>query len=222
MLNFDEYIERMMMCGFENINIQNYTDYTWCEELWENYIEAIVIPNLNRTEHNCIRIIIMEACPQGVFPHLNYIFHNLNEPISHIRDKYLQQIYSGIFPQNNWRLITKTDALIQLAQQNIVLLDIFPFHGFNPVLNNRNNLRRTITQNLSNIVDAQKVDNIADSVEFETENIKLLFCLPNTYSIEAFGGVFNNYVNFGTITSGAGFPSNSLLVRAVNNGFNCR
>ena len=105
----------------------NYHNYTALEDDWDHYYNKIFL--LKRNVNNQLRLIFCESGPENA---ANYMFlgDSLDEIITTENDKYLQQIYTGVFPTvNNNALPTRRNALIQLAQVNILILDLLPTHG---------------------------------------------------------------------------------------------
>ena len=160
MITFADYQNRMALIGLPNASISQYYQYAFCEIKWLDYLQHIFMPNLNQNRQD-LRLIIMESCPgpNNNFPHQNYIFNNLNNHMHGRRDRYLWQTYRGIFMPDPaiLRAISKYDALVQLAQVNILLVDIIPTHQ---IYLNVNNLRQGVINNLINIADFDKINSI--------------------------------------------------------------
>lgn len=105
----------------------NFHNYITLEDDWDYYYNDLFLPNYNG--NNQLRLIFCESGPENA---ANYMFlrDSLDEIITTINDKYLQQIYNGVFPLvNAVDLPTRRNALIQLAQQNVLILDLLPTHG---------------------------------------------------------------------------------------------
>jgi hypothetical protein len=105
----------------------NFHNYITLEDDWDFYYKNIFLPYYN--ENNQLRLIFCESSPENS---ANYMFlsASLEDIITTENDKYLQQIYNGVFPHVCTKsLPTRRNALIQLAQQNILILDLLPTHG---------------------------------------------------------------------------------------------
>jgi hypothetical protein len=99
------------------LNLQNYPLNEALENDWINYIKNIFLPNYN--QNNQLRIICCESGPGNI---ANYMFTQafLGNIITAQTDRYLQQIYTGVFPNIN-ALPTRSNAFIQLANENILI-----------------------------------------------------------------------------------------------------
>ncbi len=225
MITFAEYQNRMALIGLPNVSIAQYYQYTFCEVKWLDYLQNIFIPNLNQNRQD-LRLIIMESCPgpNNTFPNQNYIFNNLNNFMHGIRDSYLWQTYRGVLMPNPAipGSITKHDALVQLAQQNVLLVDIIPTHQIDL---NVNNLRQAVIANLINIADASKINSLIsylNSLALNPYLIKSVTSLGSTYNPHL--NIINNMLKksnyFGSMTDPTShYPSYNLLINIINNGF---
>jgi len=118
--------------------------------------------------------------------------------------------------------ITKLDALIQLAQQNILLVDIIPTHQID--LNN-NNLRQGVIANLINIADANKINSLINYLNNLVLNpliIKSVTSLGTTYNpqLHTINDMIFNSRDYGSMTDPTShYPSYNLLLNIIKNGF---
>jgi hypothetical protein len=222
MLNFNDYQQKMNAIGFMPVTLNDYLNHLYYEAQWMNYFYNIFSFNQFCLQNGFLRIIIMEACPPGNFPHNNYIFDNLGSLLNAQNDKYLQQIYKGFFPNSKWNQITKRDALIALSQQNVLLLDLMPAHGFNFILNGIN-LRGNVNNNPVACCHLEKVRHIIKYFgNIQNLQIRSVFSMPPTYNTIALNALLNNPnhpIYCGTMTAGSGYPSFNLLLQLINNGF---
>ena len=132
------------------------------EESWKYYFCNIFMPifneKKNEEELQEIKVIIWESCPGGmVFPHPNYAFNNLDEPLIWPRDKFLIEAAKKVF-NRNWagikqdincdkstkRDITKRDILNWISKEGYLIMDLLPTHGFE-----MKNIRKKITTSSS-------------------------------------------------------------------------
>lgn len=215
----------MALIGLPNATISQYYQYAFCEIKWLDYLQDIFIPNLNQNRQD-LRLIIMESCPgpNNNFPNQNYIFNNLNNLMHGKRDSYLWQTYRGVFMPNPAvpGSITKHDALVQLAQRNVLLVDIIPTHQIDL---NVNNLRQRVIANLLNIADTDKINsliNYLNNLALNSFLIKSVTSLGTTYNPQ-FNILNNKIINsnyFGSMTDPAShYPSYNLLRNIINSGF---
>lgn len=190
----------------------NYIVYSTLEAEWSYYFEHIFIPNRNPELQT--RIIACESGPENID---NYMFSRdfLNNIIVANTDKYLQQIYTGVFPHvNNNALPTRRNALIELAQQNVLILDILPTHG----IKLKPKERRRIAENVT--LGIYQIEKILD-LEFIT-NIPLNYVFavpPSLYLHNNLQNLLpNNFIERGNINIGQGHaPSRYALQRLINN-----
>lgn len=225
MITFAEYQNRMVLIGLTNASIAQYYRYTFCEVKWLYYLQNIFMPNLNQNRQD-LRLIIMESCPgpSNTFPNQNYIFNNLNNFMNGKRDSYLWQTYRGVLMPNpaDPGAITKHDALVQLAQQNVLLVDIIPTHQIDLSVNN---LRQGVIDNLINIADASKINsliNYLNSIALNPFLIKSVTSLGSTYNphLNIINNMIINSNYFGSMTDPTShYPSYNLLINLINNGF---
>ena len=213
MLNFTNYSHKIASIGANNglPLADNYHNYTCYEHQWEFYFYNLFIQNFNI--NNPIRITIMESCPAGDFPNTNYIFSNLEENLNPINHRYLHQIFIAFFGNIP---ITKGEALISLANINVLIIDILPTHGFRLRADIR---RNSINLNPINCCDFNKINNfIIPELEFIGE-IKTVYSMPPSIDINVIDNHINNNINYGSMTANSGFPSYNLLINLIANGF---
>lgn len=122
-----------------------YSDYYWINwyqqycyyetNWWTNYFDRIFSATLRNTYKKVnIQFYFWESCPGGMpFPHPNYAFdeNRYNQIIDGTRDKYLKEIcdYNNV----SWKLAGSNkkieEALIELANKGIIIVDVYPTHG---------------------------------------------------------------------------------------------
>lgn len=207
-----EYNESLHNISNRIARLGNYELYCNSELDWVNYINNIFFPNRNPNLQT--RIIVCESGPENI---ANYMFGQnfLNNVINARTDRYLQQIYSGVFPHvNNNALPTRRNALIELAQQNVLILDILPTHG----IKLKPNERRRIAENVT--LGIYQIEKILD-LEFIT-NIPLNYVFavpPSLYLHNNLQNLLpNNFIERENINIGQGHaPSRYALQRLINN-----
>ena len=153
MFTLNQYDNFMTLVSNRVYNLRNYASYICFENAWLNYLNNIFLPFSNQNLPP--RIFIAESAPNGIYRNnKNYIFHlnTLNNNVNEKSDMYLYRYYRGVFPNftpDQTRLISKHQALIDLAAQNILILDLLPTHG----IKLKENDRTTINTHLMNLVN---------------------------------------------------------------------
>lgn len=190
----------------------NYELYSTLEADWSNYFEHIFTPNRNPELQ--IRIITCESGPENID---NYMFSRdfLNNIIIANTDKYLQQIYTGVFPNvNNNALPTRRNALIELAQQNVLILDILPSHGIKLKTKERRRIAESVTlgiYQIEKILNLEFIPNITVNYVFAVP--------PSLYLHNNLQNLLpNNFIERGNLNIGQGHaPSRYALQNLINN-----
>jgi hypothetical protein len=190
----------------------NHELYSILEADWSDYFEHIFRPNRNPELQ--IRIITCESGPENID---NYMFSSvfLDNIIVANTDKYLQQIYTGVFPHvNNNALPTRRNALIELAQQNVVILDILPTHGIklNPTE------RRRIAENVT--LGIYQIEKILDLEFIPNITLNYVFAVPpSLYLNNNLQNLLpDNFIERGNINIGQGHaPSRYALQNLIDN-----
>jgi hypothetical protein len=191
--------------------IPNYKNYEYCENEWDIYYKGIFLTHKPQNDNFPLRLIIMESCPIGPSPHPNYIFSNLTDTLNAISHRYLDQIYKGFFSKKS--KVTKQRALIELAKLNVLILDILPSHGMR--LESKIS-RPNINMNPRDTCDLDKVNNI---IKKTNSPVHIVYSMPPSINFRAINCCLLPNTCFGTMTSGAGFPSNNLLRKHISLGF---
>lgn len=141
-----------------------------------------------------------------------------------IHDSYLWKTYRGVLMPNpaDPRAISKHEALVQLAQQHVLLVDIIPTHQIDLSVNN---LRQGVIDNLKNMADASKINsliNYLNSIALNPFLIKSVSSLGSTYNphLKMINNMIINSNYFGSMTDPTShYPSYNLLINLINNGF---
>ena len=193
------------------VGLGNYADYTCFEKDWLYYFEKIYLPNCNKKLPP--RIIIAESAPGGVYVrNVNFIFHTtfLKKRICSTRDVYLYRYYRGVFPATSIKSVkalTKEQALIDLAKQNILILDLLPTHGITIKSKERTKIKTTLLGS----IDYSKIS------QFKNQKIDYVFSVPpRLYDV----GMCNihlgpNFTEFGNVNSGQGHAPSIKAIRSV-------
>lgn len=219
MLNSNQYLAKINAIGLNNdLPIsKNFANYQFYEDKWNAYFNNVFIPNIGKSE--ILRLIIMESCPEGNFPNPNYIFddlHNILSPTSH---KYLHQTFKGFYPSVATQNLTKVDALIQLSNQNVLLIDILPSHGFK--LESRPH-RCNVSIDSINCCDYLKVNDRVNYIKKLNNNpieVRTVFSMGPSVNYRQLSIIIPGSICFGSMTSRAGYPSYRLLEEFIKNGF---
>ena len=192
----------------------NYAHYNDSEMDWENYKNNIYLPNYNPEKQT--RIIFCESAPKKMS---NYMFlhDSLHEIISVKNDKYLQQIYNGVFGLVKTKdLPTRRNALIQLAQQNVLILDILPTHRIKLNTNERRIVNVSPFKNL--ILDLPKILGLPNIPNID---LNYVFAVPPTLHTLNFIQYLlpANFIDRGNLNIGQGHaPSRHELERLIIQG----
>ena len=173
----------------------DYSYYLRCEKEWWDYFEKIFSkfsnPNL------VPRIVITESAPmKGTWPADNhYIFaiQNLHQLINPVKDAYLYRLCRGFMyemHQEDIQEMSKRDVLIELAKQNVLILNLLPTHGIQLEFNDRKKILSELLDNL----DFRKITN------FEYDPTHLLFAVPpNLYNLNLAQKWGKRFIDFGNI-----------------------
>ncbi len=187
---------------------------------WDDYYNNIYKPNSIQTAPP--RIFIAESAPSGHY-HINsnYIFlqNTLNNNVHHKRDMYLYRYYRGVFPNTTPRLVqtlTKRQALIDLSNQNILILDLLPTHGIKLEANERVKIKN----NLLNLLNF----GFFNGLNYPNRNIHYAFSVPpSLYTQNIIAQYLNpnqGFLEFGNVNSGQGHaPSIATIQQIIQNGF---
>ena len=194
-------------------NKRNFETYQSFEKNWNYYYDKIY--KKYYLPEKQLRLIICESGPETLN---NYMFseHLLDQQLTTDNDKYLQQIFSGVFPNiRNNNLPTRRIALIELAKKNILILDLLPTHGIKLTSDER----RNINLNIINF----PINKITDLVFIRGVKLNYVFAVPPTLYTQNLLSNFldNNFVETGNLNIGQGHcPSrNALWNLIVNNLF---
>lgn len=218
MYTIQDYEQFMAQVSSRVHRLSNYNSYANFENDWVNYYHTIYLPHANPKLPP--RIFIAESAPDGVYPNnLNYIFavNTLGNYVNTANDMYLYRYYRGVFPNinpNGVTQITKLQALVDLSQENILILDLLPTHGIK--LNS--NERRNIRQNLLGLLDF----NFLNRLNFPNQQINYAFSVPPSLYQPNFCGIYlnPNFLEFGNVNSGQGHaPSIQAINQILKNGF---
>lgn len=192
---------------------RNFKTYQSFEKNWNYYYDKIY-KKYYLTEKQ-LRLIICESGPENLN---NYMFskHLLDQQLTTENDKYLQQIFTGVFPNiSNKNLPTRREALIELAKQNILILDLLPTHG----IKLKSKERRKINLNISNF----PIIKITNLEYIRGVKLNYVFAVPLTlYSQNLLANLLDdNFIERGNLNIGQGHcPSrNTLSNLIVNNLF---
>lgn len=191
-----------------------YANYNASEMDWENYRDNIYLPNYNPEKQT--RIIFCESGPETL---ANYMFlsDSLDKIITAKNDKYLQQIYNGVFPLVKTKdLPTRRNALIQLAEQNVLILDILPTHRIKLNTNERRIINALPFKNL--ILDLPKILGIA---YIPNADLNYVFAVPlSLYALNFIQYLLPaNFIDRGNLNIGQGHaPSRYELERLIIHG----
>lgn len=197
-------------------NLSNYADYTKFESDWLNYFNNIYVPNCK--DEFPPRIIIAESAPQGAYlGNANYIFDSsfLSNDICSIRDVYLYRYYRGVFPNipiDNVKKLTKKLALIELAKQNILILDLLPTHG----IKIKSAERTKVKTGLLGIIDYSKLN------QYKSKKVNYVFSVPPSLFMSGMCKLYlgSDYTEFGNVNTGQGHaPSIRAIERVIEMGF---
>jgi hypothetical protein len=187
--------------------IGNYHNYTPLEDDWNYYYNNIFLPNSN--VNNQLRLIFCESGPEN---EANYMFlgDSLDEIITTKNDKYLQQIYNGVFPHVNTEdLPTRRNALIQLAQQNVLILDLLPTHGIILETVERTIINTSPNKNI--IIDLPKIIGLPFITNLD---LNYVFAVPpSLYALNFIQHLLPaNFIDRGNLNIGQGrVPSRNAL-----------
>jgi len=216
MLNFQQYANSLNNISPRIGGLANYGSYFQFENDWIDYYNNIFQHNFHPNLQ--IRLIVCESCPNGNYPNANYIFdaNCLANIVNCKRDKYLQQIYNGVFPRvaiNH--LPTKMQALVDLSQENILILDLLPTHGITLSTNDRININ-------INPIGCCDINKILQLPNIQNLDFNYVFAVPPTlYAINfLINHLPQNFVEWGNLNIGQGHcPSRNALNAIINMGF---
>jgi hypothetical protein len=217
-MNNQEYDNFLAQMSNRVFNLRNFGSFNQFEADWMNYYDNIYIPNSNNAGPP--RIFIAESAPSGVYiNNTNYIFHRntLNNTVSDTTDMYLYRYFRGVFPNSTpiqTRQITKLQALIDLSEQNILIIDLLPTHGIKLETDDRVN----VNNNLLNLVDF----NFLNGLNFPDHKIHYAFSVPSSLYTFQFCAPYlnNNFIEFGNVNTGQGHaPSIQAIKQIINDGF---
>jgi len=136
---------------FGNVNINWhswYVQYLYYESMWNEYFQHFTTQFSN--PQKSIHFVFWESCPGGMpFPHQNYAFdsNRFNNPINGTFDSYLINVckHFGF----KWKNRNIGDVLINLMQDGILIIDLYPTHGVSLNTTDRNNLFNNILPSYS-------------------------------------------------------------------------
>lgn len=218
MMNNQQYDNFLAQVSIRVHNLRNFASFNQFENDWLIYYQNIYLPHSNRTLPP--RIFIAESAPSGIYiNNSNYIFHQnaLNNNVSDSTDMYLYRYYRGVFPNstpNQTRQLSKRQALINLSNQNILILDLLPTHGIKLETADRVIIKNT----LLNLVDFS----FLNGLNFPNQRIHYVFSVPPSLYTHNFCTPYlnNNFIEYGNVNTGQGHaPSIEEIKRIIQNGF---
>lgn len=187
---------------------RNYQLYIESENYWINYVTSIYLENRNQGLPE--RVVFCESGPMNT---QNYMFSNLENLLNSKTDKYLDQIYKGVFNVNNTN-ISKFEALVHLASNNVLILDILPTHGIKLQSKERKWITRNYSNTLKQIIQAKLLHNDLKIINQNHTKINCVFAVPPTLFTTNFAQqiVPENFIVRGNINTGQGHaPSRNAL-----------
>ncbi|MFM7032261.1 MAG: hypothetical protein ACKOX4_07050, partial [Bacteroidota bacterium] len=129
---------------------------------------------------------------------------NLHQLINPVKDAYLYRLCRGFMYEMHKEEIqemSKRDVLIELAKQNVLILNLLPTHGIQLEFNDRKKIMSELLDNL----DFRKITN------FEYDPTHLLFAVPpNLYNKNLAQKWGKRFIDFGNI-----FINMSLSTKAM-------
>jgi hypothetical protein len=159
MISQNDYKNALGLIGrkFNNVNINWhswYMQYSYYETMWENYFQIFITNYSNQNEPTDIRFVFWESCPGGMpFPHQNYAFdsNRFDNPIHGTFDSYLKDVCVkfGVPWELNGKKRKIGDLIIELSQNGILIIDLYPTHGISLDSTNRVNLFKNLFQSYS-------------------------------------------------------------------------
>ena len=184
----------------------DYSYYLQCETEWWDYFDAIYSKFSN--PKLVPRIVITESAPMmGTSPPYNrYIFdaQNLHQLINPTKDTYLYPLCRGFMYEMHREEIqemSKRDILIELAKQNVVILNLLPTHGIQLESKDRTKIVNTLLDDL----DFRKITN------FDYDPTHLLFAVPpSLYNKNLAQKWGKRFIDFGNI-----YINMSLSIKAL-------
>jgi len=233
MFNLQDYSNAVNVTGVKNGSATsvNYQNYCLLENLWDDYFNNIFIPNANFINKKFLRVIFLESYPAGNPPFPNYIFNygqnsqkQNSQELNGIIDRYLCQVLKGFSATTK---MSKQDALILLAKENVLLMDIFFSHGFSL----GTAMRKVFNNNLNMACDFDKIVSTINRITtIQNNSMRILFATPPTIDINAIfsgiglGKMYGSMTSgssspSGSMTRGSNFPSFKILINKINVGF---
>lgn len=215
MLSENEYNKFLKKVSLRFIAKGDYSSYCKFENDWLTYYEDIFIKNYNPNKPP--RIFIAESAPEGSYPNKNYLFDkaNLTNLISEASDMFLYRYYRGIFSNSSPGFVKKLDkrtALVHLAQENILIIDLLPTHGIKLSSSQRISIRKFITE-----CDFSKL-----LIFSKFKSINYCFSIPPSLYIKSMVSSFlgKNFIEFSNVNAGQGHaPSIIAIKNIVQQGF---
>jgi hypothetical protein len=224
MYNLAQYAAFKAFLGVPHLINPTHADYINYENLWEDYLNNIVIPTVNQKKPKRISIIAMESAPGGnVHPHPNYIFNNLMALTRHPEDSYLRAFFNGshhVYGQHANGL-TKLECLqglinaldVNNQERPILLMDLFASHGIKLNTKKRSLLSGRVHGVLNPLVTHEiqcKLDfihaNLLTTNSLTWDDVHFKFACPPT-------SMSNEIVNFINVT----FPGITIHPININN-----
>ena len=146
MISQNEFQNALGQIGpkFKNVNINWhswYMQYSYYESMWNNYFQLFISHYSRQIKPIDIRFVFWESCPGGMpFPHQNYAFdsNRFNNMINGTFDSYLKDVCVSFGIA--WRNRTIGSIIIELSQNGILIIDLYPTHGVSLDTTNRTNL----------------------------------------------------------------------------------
>jgi hypothetical protein len=188
-------------------SLADYASYMNFEKDWEDYYRRIF--TIHHQKDKPVRIFIAESCPDGTYPNPNYIFNagSIHHIINSKRDMYLTRYFKGIFPRISITSMTKEECLIELAKENILILDLLPTHGIKLFTKDRIKIRT----HLLGLLSLHKI------IPLGGVEIHYAFSVPpSLYTpLMLAGHLGARSVEFGNVNSGQGHAPSITAIRAI-------
>lgn len=219
MMNQQDYDAFLKRVSTRVGKLSNYSNYQKFENDWFYYKQNIYDKYANKQKPP--RIFIAESAPFGIYSlNTNYIFHvnTLNNIFCPSKDMYLWRYYRGLFSQttiNKVKKLTKLDALIQLAEKNILIFDLLPTHGIKLKSKERQKIKNFLIQSAD----------FSPILKFKFPNQKINYAFSVPPSLHQKGMCTNILQNkffqeFDNVNSGQGHaPSIIAIEEIIKAGF---
>ena len=194
---------------------KNFKSYAKFEKDWTSYFISIFLKKFDKNKP--LRIFIAESAPSGHYPNANYIFDTatLRSLLDNKRDMYLSRYLKGICPIYKG-FITKEDALILLAEENVLIIDLLPTHGIKLKTGERKKIESHISlvgHPISSVISTN-----LKKIKISSTVVNYAFSVPP--SLYAGGMLILKGKDFGNVNIGQGHaPSIKEIKKIVASGF---